>query len=290
MLHSKSLYEKGIIKDKKMITQSQFTQVKFMGKLENTKHFYNALKAINFNKNVNIILSETGLKAIVEEAKYVQAVAYVTRDFFSEFRLLQNEEISICVNLDVVCDCLSIFTGVESSMKMIYKGAGAPLVFVLEHHGEDELITECSVKTQNGEEPMDFQLDEENASYNSIILRGPDFSTLITEINKSADELEVFMSPKSPHFRLTTLGVMAAESNVVVARTSDMIIIFTCKNTTSAKYKMSHIRIPMKAMILASKVALRTDDTGILGMQMMITSEESAQIYIEYFITPLFDD
>lgn len=290
MLHAKVMHEKGLIKNKKMITQSQFSQVQFMGRLDNTKLFYNSLKAINFSQDVNIILSENGFKAIAEDAKHVQAIVYVTKECFSEYKLMNNEEISFRVNLGVVCDCLSIFTGVDCSMKMIFKGNGAPLVFVLEQHGDDDLVTECSVKTKNGEEPLHFSLDDEDSGYNTIILRGVDFAHLLGDINKSTEELEIYMSPDAPHFRLTSLGVMQSESNIEVARTSDIIIKFSCKSMCSAKYKMSHIRIPMRAITLAPKVALRTDSSGLLGLQLMVLSDDNSQIYIEYFITPLCED
>lgn len=290
MQYSKILYAKGFIKQKNMVTQSQMTQIKFLAKLDSIKTFYNSLKAINFNEDANIIISEDGLKAIVEESKYVQASIYVTRECFSEFRLLGSEEVSIRLNLTVVTDCLSIFASPECSMKIIYKGPGAPLVLVLEQHDEDDLITEVSIKTKNQHEHLDFGIDEEDASYNSVIVRGTDFSHLLNEVNKAADVLEMFLSPKSPYFRLSSLGVAQAESNVEIAKTSDMFITFFCNASTTFRYKMTHIRLTMKALSLANKVALRNDSTGLLGMQIMVLSDGRSQIYIEYFITPLHDE
>lgn len=245
------------------------------------------MKAVNFNEDVTIVISSDGLKAVVEDAKYVQAVVFVTKDCFSEYNLKTNDEITLRVNLNVVCDCLSIFTGADSSMQMIYKGDGAPLVFVLEQHGEESLVTECSIKTKSPEELMDFELNEDDAGYNKIIVRGPDFAQLLTEINRAAEELEIYMAPKSPYFRLTMLGVVQSESEVEVAQTSDMMIRFSCKKNSAAKYKMSHVRVSMKAMALATQVALRTDSSGLLALQMM---EATKKIFIEYFITPLVDD
>lgn len=293
MIHTKSLYDKGLVQDRSMLTQSQFSQVQFIAKLDNIKLFYSSLKAIHFNDDVTIVLSENGLKAIVEEARYVQATVYVTRECFAEFRLQNNQELSISVNLSVVCDCLSIFTGVDCSMKMIYKGDGAPLVFVLEQHGDDDLVTECAIRTKHSEEPLDFSLDVDDASYNTIIVRGTDFANLLGEVNRSAEELELFMSPTAPFFRLTTLGVVQSESHVEVARSSDMMLLFACRSTGAMRYKMSHIRLTMKALALAAKVALRSDASGLLGMQMMVLSPEEgsngAQIYVEYFVMPLLD-
>lgn len=273
-----------------MVTQSQLSEICFLAKLDNIKTFYNSLKAINFHDDANIIISSDGVKAIVEESKYVQASFYITRQCFSEFRLLGDDDVSIRVNLTVVTDCLSVFAGAECSMKLLYKGFGAPLVLILEQHGEDDLITEVSIKTKNSEDHMDFELEDEIDNMNTVIMRGADFSSLLNEINKSADVLEIHMSPRPPYFRLTALGVVQAESNVEVAKTSDMFLTFSCRTKTTARYKMSHIRLVMKALALATKVALRNDTKGLLGLQIMVLSEADTQIYLEHFITPLVDD
>lgn len=188
-----------------------------------------------------------------------------------------------------MCDCLSIFTGVDCSMKMIYKGDGAPLVFVLEQHGDEDLVTECSIRTKHSAEPLDFVVDSTDDGFNTLIVRGADFASLLGEIDRSADELEIHMAPEAPHFRLSSLGVVQSEWQVEVARTSDMMLRFVCKCAATVRYKMSHIRITMKALALAAKVALRTDGSGLLGMQMMVLAEEAsaAQIYVEFFVMPL---
>lgn len=303
MQHTKSLYAKGLVHDRSMLTQSQFSQVQFSAQLDNIKLFHNALKSIHFHDDVTISLSANGLKACVEEARYVQATVYVTRACFSEFRLQTTDaepELKISVNLSVVCDCLSIFTGVECSMRMLYKGAGAPLVFVLEQHGLDDLVTECSIRTRNADEQMEFGLDTADAAFNSIIVRGAEFANLLGEVNRSAEELELHMSPQAPFFRMTTLGVVQSESHVEVSRSSDMVLMFACRRTSTVRYKMSHVRMTLRALALAAKVALRTDSSGVLGMQMMVLAggEQAeaaggggggAQIYVEYFVMPLLD-
>lgn len=273
-----------------MVTQSQFTQIKFLAKLDNIKTLYTALKAINFNENASLTISEDGLKVVVEESKFVEAAFYITRNCFSEFRLQNDEKISLRLNLTVVTDCLSIFANPDCSMKIIYKGRGAPLVLVLEQHDTDDLITEVSIKTKNGEDRLDFNIDEDDDSYNSLIVRGADFFNLFSEINKSVDEIEIFISPKFPYFRITSLGESQAESNIEIAKSSDMFITYYCGRESKARYKMSHIRLMTKALALATKVALRTDSSGLLGLQIMVMSEGDAQIHIEYFVTPLVED
>lgn len=290
MQNSKVLYDIGLVRHKSMVTQSQFSQCKFLAKLDNIKTFYTALKAINFNEDANIIISEDGFKAVVEESKYVQASLYVTRACFSEFRLLGDEDVSIRLNLSVFTDCLSIFANPDCCMKIIYKGPGAPLMLVLEQHDGDDLITEVSIKTKNPQDHLEYNIEEDDDSYNSIIVRGSDFANLFNEINKSVEELEISISSKSPYFTIASLGMLQDESRVEIAKSSDMFITYHCSCESTARYKMSHIRLAMKAFAVATKVALRTDRTGLLGLQIMVLSEGDSQIYIEYFVTPLVDE
>lgn len=271
--------------------QSQRPDFIFEAKLDNIKMLHTALKAINnVSGDANISFNEFGIRFVVEESKYVQAIMYITKDCFSEYHLRSDDAVPIRVNLTVVNDCLSIFAGVECSLKILYKGETAPLVLILEHHGEDNLITEVSVKTKNAQDNLEFEIEQDDPSYNAVLLRGADFSNLINEINKGADTLEIYLSPQAPYFRLTALGVIQTESNVEVAKTSDMFISFCCRMESTTRYKMSHIRLAIKALSSATKVALRNDKSGLLGLQIVVMTEGDAQIYIEYFITPLLDE
>lgn len=154
----------------------------------------------------------------------------------------------------------------------------------------DDLITEVSIKTKTVEEHMEYNIDEDDDHYNSLIVRGPDFANLFNEINKGVEELQITISPRAPYFSITSLGMLQDESKVEIAKSSDMFIAYNCSNESIAKYRMTHIRLAMKALAVATKVALRTDRTGLLGLQIMVLSEGESQIYIEYFVTPLVDD
>lgn len=48
MIHAKQLYEKGILLNKKMLTQSQIADIQFTAHLSSIRTFYNVLRAINF--------------------------------------------------------------------------------------------------------------------------------------------------------------------------------------------------------------------------------------------------
>ncbi|XP_017863133.1 PREDICTED: cell cycle checkpoint protein RAD1 isoform X2 [Drosophila arizonae] len=268
MQHSKVLYEKGIIKNRKMLTQSQYENYKLVCRLEHIKTLYSSIKAICFSDFGTLQASEDGLLITVEQGKSIQATLFIAPAFFAEFKV--DGSPSFSVKMNVLAECLSLFGLSDCSIKILYKGEGAPLLLLLEPHDDDQVSTECSIKTTNVEEPMEYDLDANSS-------------------NKAADEFEFTISPLKPHFKIITLGVMQAESSVEVAKSSDMVILFNCRATTVARYKSQQIKLTNKAMQVASKVAIKTDASGLLEMHFMMQCDDQEEMYVRFFITPLLE-
>ncbi|XP_037940851.1 cell cycle checkpoint protein RAD1-like [Teleopsis dalmanni] len=287
MQHSKILYEKGILKNLNMLTQSQYSNFKFVGRLDNIKTFYSGIKALNFGEYGSFQITDDGFRVTVENGKTIQASLFITMSCFSEYHV--DGIVNFSINMNVISECLGIFSATNCSIKMFYKGHSAPLIIVLEPHDEDNITTECAIKTTNYEEPIDFSLDEDNPSLNVIFIRGPDLSNIFHELDKAAEEIEITLSPRRPHFKIDTLGVMQSEASIEVAKTSDMMMLFNCRETTTARYNSSQIRLTLKALSVASKVAIKTDSSGLLEMHFMMQSEDRAEMYVQFYITPQAD-
>lgn len=77
MQRSKALFEKGILQNRDMITQSQISQIQFKGRISVVKNLIDALKALNIEKSkvteANVIINETGFEIIVEDSNCFQA-------------------------------------------------------------------------------------------------------------------------------------------------------------------------------------------------------------------------
>uniref|UniRef100_A0A182NMN3 Checkpoint protein n=1 Tax=Anopheles dirus TaxID=7168 RepID=A0A182NMN3_9DIPT len=287
-----------------MVTQSQFSQVQFQAVLNNFSTLYNVMKAVNFVDNAMVNLSNDGIKVIVEDAKSIQASAYVTRPCFSEFKLALARQtspdtedgtqpyVAFGLNLKVFTDCLSMFISgdFDSSLKMIQKGTGAPLIVILEQHGEDSLTTECSVRTMDAFDCMELDFADEQQIRSKINVKGPEFFQLLSEMDRNCDEIEVVIAPNVPHLMFHSFGELHSESSVEITNTSDMIITFNCTDASRNRYKFQHFRLAMRTLALASKVALRTNCEGLLGLQVMIENNDKSHMFVEYFILPLMSD
>ncbi|XP_053948852.1 cell cycle checkpoint protein RAD1 [Anastrepha obliqua] len=287
MQHSKTLYEKGILKNIRMLTQRQYSNFKFVARLDQIKTFYTGIKALSFENNGKFQISEDGLRVTVEEGQSVQANLYMTASCFAEFHVV--DMVTFGINMSIISECLGLFAGMPCSLKMFYKGHGAPLVLVLRPNDEADISAECSIKTTNVEDVIDYNLDEDSPSLNVVFVRGPALAHLFQELNKAADELRIILSPRQPHFKIETLGVMKTETFVEVAKTSDMMMLFNCRETTSACYRNSEMRLTHKALAAATKVAIKTDLSGLLEMHFMMQSEEQTEVYVQFYIMPLAD-
>ncbi|XP_021705985.1 cell cycle checkpoint protein RAD1-like [Aedes aegypti] len=308
MLNTKPLLERGVLLNRKMLTQSQFSQIQFSAVLNNYTMFYNVAKAISFVDHATVQLSADGVKVVVEDCKSVQATAYITKACFSDYQLGQrkrkstameddredaddNEPLtSFGLNLKVFTDCLSMFMDgdYDSSMKMLHKGEGAPLVVILERRCEDDLITECSVRTMEAQDILDFDFEEEHVC-SKVSIKGQEFFALLSEMDRNSSEVELFLSPDAPHFKFSTFDELGSESSFEITNSSDMLISFHSTETTTNRYQFAHFKLVMKTLAFASKIALRTNKEGLLGLQVMIENSENSNIFVEYFVMPLCD-
>lgn len=194
-------------------------------------------------------------------------------------------------NLKVITNCLSLFSlGTESKLRLIYKGEGAPLILVLEHGSEDEdITTECSIKTQRFEDSLDFNIDDDTAE-NTIVMNSPDLANILNDIDKTDGDLQIIISPKEPHIQISTVRNLALEIAIEISQPNDIILSFACKSKMENRYKSDQITYFMKALSLGQTVSFRTNKEGLLGIQILLTVENDKQICIEYFMVPLIEE
>lgn len=234
-------------------------------------------------------ITEEGIKIIVEDSRCIQVCCYIAKEYFGNFHLMLHTCLSFGVKLNVVTECLSIFAlGGDTDLKMVYKGPGSALIFILEQLQEN-LTTECAIKTNSSDSQLDFNM-EDDAVENMIVLNPGDFLAFLNDIEKSENEIEIQISPRSPHIQFSTMTNVNSAIKVQIEKTSDMIYSFTSKEVTKYRYKWEHIRFMMRALSLGNSVSLRTDKEGLLCIQVIIVNEGPKQVCLEYFIVPLIDE
>ncbi|KAG8512665.1 Cell cycle checkpoint protein RAD1 [Galemys pyrenaicus] len=220
--------------------------------LDNVRNLSTVLKAIHFRDHATCFATKNGIKVTVENAKCVQANAFIQAGIFQEFTI-QEESVTFRINLTVLLDCLSIFgsspmPGTLTALRMCYQGYGYPLMLFLEEGG---VVTVCKINTQEPEETLDFDFCSTNV-INKIILQSEGLREAFSELDMTSDVLQITMSPDKPYFR----------------------------------YKISLLKPSTKALVLSCKVSIRTDNRGFLSLQYMIRNEDGQVCFVEYYCCP----
>ncbi|KAK2154367.1 hypothetical protein NP493_2193g00010 [Ridgeia piscesae] len=256
-----------------------------VARMDNARNMSNILKAIHFKDTAIVFASPNGLKVTVEDAKCVQANAFIQAGLFLEYTL-KEEQTTFKVNLTVLLECLNIFgnnslPGSVTALKMAYAGYGSPLILMLEDGG---VLTDCSIKTMEPDETLDFNFCSTNV-VNKIIMKSECLKEAFSDLDMTSDVVQFLLSPDEPFFRLSTFG-NAGSTHSDFPRDSDMVESFQCTRTQTSRYKISLLKPSLKALMLSSRISVRTDTRGFLSMQYMIKMEDGQVCFVEYFCSP----
>ncbi|XP_012974481.1 cell cycle checkpoint protein RAD1 isoform X2 [Mesocricetus auratus] len=232
--------------------QDEDEQYCLVASLDNVRNLSTVLKAIHFKEHAACFATKNGLKVTVENAKCVQANAFIQAEVFQEF-IIREESVTFRINLTILLDCLSIFgssptPGTLTALRMCYQGDGHPLMLFLEEGG---VVTVCKINTQEPEETLDFDFCSTNVM-NKIILQSEGLREAFSELDMTSDVLQITVSPDKPYFR----------------------------------YKLSLLKPSTKALALSCKVSIRTDNRGFLSLQYMIRNEDGQICFVEYYCCP----
>ncbi|EDO32797.1 predicted protein [Nematostella vectensis] len=256
-----------------------------VAKLDNARNMTTLLKAVHFKESATCFVSSNGIKVTVEDAKCLQANAFIQSDIFQEY-IFKEESATFRVNLNVLLECLNIFglskdSSSTTALKMCYKGYGNPLILMLEEGG---VLTDCSIQTQEPDETLDFDFSSSNV-LNKIIMKSECLREAFNELDMTSEVLQILMSPDSPYFRLSTFG-HAGSTHSDFPKESDMVESFECEQTQTNRYKINLLKPSTKALQLSAKISIRMDERGFLSLQYMIINEEAQICFVEYLCAP----
>ncbi|NWZ59406.1 cell cycle checkpoint protein RAD1 isoform X1 [Haliaeetus albicilla] len=253
--------------------------------LDNARHLSSLLRAVHFQDHATCFATVNGLKVTVEDAKCIQANAFIQAEVFQEFDV-QEDSVTFRINLSVLLDCLTIFgtsalPGTPTALRMCYRGYSYPLMLFLEEGG---VVTVCKINTQEPDELLDFDFCSTNV-VNKVILQSEGLREAFAELDMTSEVLQITMSPDKPYFRLSTFG-NAGSAHLDYPRDSDLMEAFHCNQTQTNRYKISLLKPSTKALALSCKVSIRTDAQGFLSLQYMIRNEDGQICFVEYYCCP----
>ncbi|XP_064392119.1 LOW QUALITY PROTEIN: cell cycle checkpoint protein RAD1-like [Halichondria panicea] len=260
-----------------------------VARMDNSRVLASILKAISFREKATCFISSNGLKMTVEQAKCVQASAFIQSSLFRQFQYSPDYPSVFVISLSALIECLSIFgptaPDAHTALKMSYAGKGHPLSLLLEEGG---VLTDCQLTTQDAEETLDFDFVSANVVA-KLIMAAECLREAFSELDMTSEVVEVMMTPDPPHFRphfrLTTFGY-AGTTQIDHPKDSEMVEVFECQKSTVNRYKLSLLRSCTKALSHASKISLRVDHRGFLSLQCMIIPENKQVCFVEFLCVP----
>lgn len=176
--------------------------------------------------------------------------------------------------------------GMTGICRLSYYGVGEPLCIILEETG---VTTTCELVTY---EP-DFQEEiplQKDAIVQKIILRASWLHDAINELSStSPNRLTMVSSPTPPYFTLSSNGPLGS-ATVEFSKDPQLLETFQVPTRTVNTYKYSLIKGASRAMAMATKVSIRSDEQGVLSLQFMVEVEGGGVTFVDFRFVPFLPE
>lgn len=176
--------------------------------------------------------------------------------------------------------------GAKGLCRLKYGAVGDPLCIVLEEAG---VTTTCELATYEPEYLDEIPLQKDAISQ-KIIMRASWLYDAIAELSStSPTRLTFASSPNAPHFVLSASGPLGSAS-VEFTKDTQLLETFQVPHRVVNTYKYSLIKAASRAMEIATKVSIRTDEQGVLSLQFMIEVESGGCSFVDFRFVPFLPE
>lgn len=294
-----------------------------------TRQLYLLLRCISFAPKAEVQIRKEGLRFAVEESRVMQGLVFLRKDLFTSYMYnappthgteeeTQEEEEDTSptfqISLSSLLETLQIFgvnetkdrwasrdtpyggdasrafenrvLGMTGVCRISYTAEGDPLCIVLEESG---VTTTCELVTYEPEDRDDIPLQRE-ALAQKIIMRASWLHDAITELaSTSPTRLTIVAAPTAPFFTLSSTGPLGS-ATVEFTNDPQLLETFHVPKRTANTYKFSLVKGASRAMAVASKVSIRSDEQGVLSLQFMIEVQDGGVSFVDFRFVPYIDE
>ena len=172
--------------------------------------------------------------------------------------------------------------GMNGVCRLNYQAPGEPLCIILEEKG---ITTTCELATYEPEFREEIPL-QKDAIVQKIIMRASWLHDAINELSStSPTRLTMVSSPTAPYFTLSSIGPLGS-AMVEFSKDPQLLETFRVQKKTVNTYKYSMIKGASRAMAIATKVSIRSDEQGVLSLQFMIELEAVGYSFVDFKFIP----
>ena len=170
--------------------------------------------------------------------------------------------------------------------RLSYSAQGEPLRIILEEKG---VTTTCELVTYEPDFLEDIPL-QKDAIAQKIIMRASWLHDAINELSStSPTRLTMVSSPTAPYFTLSSSGPLGS-ATVEFSNDPQLLETFHVPRRTVNTYKYSLIKGASRAMAIAAKVSIRSDEQGVLSLQFMIDVEGGGVSFVDFRFVPFIPE
>ena len=164
---------------------------------------------------------------------------------------------------------------VNGICRLSYDAIGEPLRVILKEAG---VTTTCELATYEPELQEEIPL-QADAIAQKIIMRASWLDDAVAELSStSPTRLTIVSAPTMPFFALSSNGPLGS-ATVEFSKDPQLLETFHVPRRIANTYKYSLIKSTSKAMAIATKVCIRSDDQGVLSLQFLVEIDGSGNGY-----------
>ena len=176
--------------------------------------------------------------------------------------------------------------GMNGVCRLSYAALGEPLCIILEETG---VTTTCELVTYQPDFQEDIPL-QKDAIVQKIIMRASWLYDAINELSSTApNRLTIVSSPTAPFFTLSSSGPLGS-ATVEFSKDPQLLETFQVPSRTVNTYKYSLIKGASRAMAIATKVSIRSDEQGVLSLQFMIEVDGGGISFVDFRFVPFIPE
>ena len=176
--------------------------------------------------------------------------------------------------------------GIDGVCKLSYAAIGDPLCIFLEEAG---VTTTCELVTYEADQFEEIPL-QTDAITQKIIMRASWLHDAINELSTtSPTRLTIVSAPTAPYFTLSSSGPLGS-AIMEFSKDPQLLETFQVPGKTINIYKFSLVKGASRAMEIATKVSIRTDEPGVLSLQFMIEVEENRCSFVDFRFVPFLPE
>ncbi|OLL27063.1 DNA damage checkpoint control protein rad1 [Neolecta irregularis DAH-3] len=213
-----------------------------------------------------------------------------------------DDSVSFVISLTALLECLNIFGAdarerpgfargdqhpmgllrLGGTCRFLYEAEGCPLILMVEENG---VLTTCELTTYEAEEEFNISLSDGGLA-SKIIMKSEWLHDAIQELETPQTEhLTIRTSPRKPHFRLGSYGNLGS-AEMDYPNDRSVLETFICPDVVKNSYRFTMIKLASKAMSLATKASVRTDENGVLSIQFMISFSNGKNSFVDFRYLP----